>query len=72
MDKEYKVGVDVGSTTVKIVLLRRGKQYTIQNVQRHIPRNLKKSIVEVLNDVYKIIGDANIKIIITRSGGIGI
>ena len=71
MDKEYKVGVDVGSTTVKIVLLDGENNILFKKYQRHYS-DVKKSIVEVLNDVYKIIGDAAIKIIITGSGGIGV
>lgn len=71
MDKEYKVGVDVGSTTVKIVLLDGENNILFKKYQRHYS-DVKKSIVEVLNDVYEIIGDASVKIIITGSGGIGV
>ncbi|WP_300277410.1 2-hydroxyacyl-CoA dehydratase [Peptacetobacter sp.] len=71
MESLYKVGVDVGSTTVKIVLLDKENNILFKKYQRHYS-DVKKSIIEVLNDVYEIIGNSPIKIIITGSGGIGV
>ncbi len=67
MDKEYKVGVDVGSTTVKIVLLDGENNILFKKYQRHYS-DVKKSIVErAMDKEYKVgvdVGSTTVKIVL--------
>ncbi|RDY28387.1 2-hydroxyglutaryl-CoA dehydratase [Romboutsia weinsteinii] len=71
MSEIYHLGVDIGSTTVKIVVLDGSDNIIYKEYKRHYS-DVKKSIKEVLEDVYNKLGDVVIKIIITGSGGIDI
>ncbi|WP_455542030.1 acyl-CoA dehydratase activase-related protein [Intestinibacter sp.] len=70
MKKTFNVGIDVGSTTVKIVVLDKDtvifKKYT-----RHFS-DVKKAVKEVLMEVYEKFGDVRISTVVTGSGGIDI
>ncbi|MGN1031992.1 MAG: BadF/BadG/BcrA/BcrD ATPase family protein, partial [Intestinibacter sp.] len=70
MKKIFNVGIDVGSTTVKIVVLDQDevifKKYT-----RHFS-DVKKAVKEVLTEVYEKFGDIRISTVVTGSGGIDI
>ena len=70
MKKIFNVGIDVGSTTVKIVVLDKDtvvfKKYT-----RHFS-DVKKAVKEVLIEVYEKFGDIRISTVVTGSGGIDI
>ena len=70
MKKTYNMGIDVGSTTVKIVILDEGK-VVFKEYKRHFS-DVKKAVREILQDVYKELGDINISVVVTGSGGIDI
>ncbi|MEG1887622.1 MAG: acyl-CoA dehydratase activase, partial [Oscillospiraceae bacterium] len=64
------VGVDVGSTTVKVVVLDDNKKIIYKAYQRHFSK-VREKTVEMLNDAKDYIGD-NFKIAITGSAGLGV
>ena len=70
MKKIFNVGIDVGSTTVKIVVLDEDtvifKKYT-----RHFS-DVKKAVKDVLTEVYEKFGDIRVSTVVTGSGGIDI
>ncbi|WP_315167025.1 acyl-CoA dehydratase activase-related protein [Metaclostridioides mangenotii] len=70
MEELFHIGVDVGSTTVKVVVLN-NNNIVYKEYKRHYS-DVIKSVKEVLNSVYEKFGDKKITIVITGSGGIGI
>ncbi len=70
MEELFHIGVDVGSTTVKVVVLN-NNNIVYKEYKRHYS-DVIKSVKEVLNSVYEKFGNKKITIIITGSGGIGI
>ena len=70
MDELYHIGVDVGSTTVKAVVMN-NFNIIYKEYRRHYS-DVKKSVKEVISNIYNKIGNAKTTIVITGSGGIGI
>lgn len=71
MKKIFNVGIDVGSTTVKIVILDNEEKIVYKEYKRHFS-DIKKAVKDVLSDVYKKFGEIKVSTIITGSGGIDI
>jgi predicted CoA-substrate-specific enzyme activase len=67
----FNIGIDVGSTTVKVVVLDESKNIVFKEYKRHLS-DIKNAVTEVLNDTHKIIGDKNVSIVITGSGGMNL
>ena len=70
MKKTYNMGIDVGSTTVKTVVLDKDL-VVFKEYKRHFS-DVKKAVREILQDVYNEFGDISISVVITGSGGIDI
>ena len=70
MKKTYNMGIDVGSTTVKTVILD-GDEVVFKEYRRHFS-DVKKAVKEILQDVYRELGDIEISVVVTGSGGIDI
>ncbi|KRQ87213.1 R-phenyllactate dehydratase activator [Caloramator mitchellensis] len=71
MGYEYLLGLDVGSTTVKLVILDKYNKIVNSKYKRHYA-DVVNTVKEVLTDAKQIIGDKKIKIAVTGSAGIGI
>nr|WP_314277991.1 acyl-CoA dehydratase activase-related protein [uncultured Peptostreptococcus sp.] len=71
MDKSYKLGIDIGSTTVKAVVLSEDKTIKYKEYRRHFS-DVKKAVSDQLKDIFDKLGNINVKSIITGSGGIGL
>ena len=65
------VGLDVGSTTVKIVVLNKEKEIIYSNYTRHFS-DTKKTIFEILNKLLKDYSSSNFSFAFTGSGAIDI
>lgn len=70
-EKQYKMGIDVGSTTIKIVVTDRDSQIIYKAYQRH-QANIQQAFAEELNKVTKEFPDSRFCINITGSAGMGI
>ncbi|MGL5695179.1 MAG: acyl-CoA dehydratase activase, partial [Peptostreptococcaceae bacterium] len=70
MNEIYNIGIDVGSTTVKVVVLK-NNNIIYKEYARHYS-DVKKSVKNVLDNIYKKLGKVKIKILMTGSGGIDI
>ena len=70
MKKTYNMGIDVGSTTVKVVVLYK-EQLVYKEYKRHFS-DVKKAVREILQDVYDKLGDIKLSVVVTGSGGIDI
>ncbi len=67
----YNLGIDVGSTTVKAVVLSENEEVLYKEYRRHFS-DVKKAVSDQLKDIFKKLGNINIKTVITGSGGIGL
>ncbi|MBO3444851.1 2-hydroxyacyl-CoA dehydratase [Clostridium sp. CCUG 7971] len=70
MDGVFNLGIDIGSTTIKAIVSE-NNDIIYKEYRRHYS-DIKKSLKEVLVNIYEKIGDSNITIIITGSGGMDI
>ncbi len=71
MTNNYRIGIDVGSTTVKIAVLDSQNNLTYQNYMRHYS-DLFTSVEALLFSALESTGDINAKIACTGSGGLGV
>jgi len=67
--KEFKTGLDVGSTTIKIVVMDDQDQIIYSKYQRHLS-NIKQAVTTLLEEAYNKIGDFTTHIAVTGSGGL--
>lgn len=67
----FHIGLDVGSTTVKIVVLDDKNKITYKKYQRHYS-DIKKTLAEVLLDGISTVSDKTATIAVTGSGGISV
>ncbi len=65
------IGLDVGSTTVKIAVTDDEKKLIYKNYQRHYS-DIKKTIAEVLGGCLDTISDQTVTVAVTGSGGISV
>ena len=66
-----KLGIDVGSTTVKLVLLDENNNIKFSRYQRHMS-NIFDKVSELLIELYEEYTDEIISVIITGSGGLSL
>lgn len=67
----FHVGIDIGSTTIKLVILDNQKQLIYSKYERHYA-DIKKKLQDLLNDASIILQDTQLTVMITGSGGMGI
>lgn len=71
MNKVYALGVDVGSTTVKTVILDENKQIIYSKYERHFSK-VKETVKSQLEIIAKEYPDAKFRLSITGSAGLGL
>ena len=64
-----KLGIDIGSTTVKLVLLDENDRITFSRYERHMSDVFNK-VREMIAEMYEETGDLNVQPVITGSGGL--
>lgn len=69
MKKNYRVGLDVGSTTVKIVVLDKNSDLVFSKYQRHYS-DIRKTIFELMDETCSRFYQEECTIMITGSGGL--
>ncbi|MGT2736224.1 acyl-CoA dehydratase activase [Streptococcus orisratti] len=67
----YKTGIDVGSTTVKVVVFDEDNNLLFARYERHYS-DVKMATIKVLQEAISEIGDQVVSIAITGSGGMGL
>ncbi len=67
----YKVGLDVGSTTVKLAVLDKANEIVLSKYVRHKSK-LREATQGLINEVSDKLGNVEIKLAVTGSGGLGI
>ncbi len=68
---KYKIGVDVGSTTVKLAVLDDSNKLIYSKYERHFS-DIKSTIITLINECYEALGDIGCTICITGSGGLSV
>ncbi len=71
MEKLYKIGLDIGSTTVKIVALDDKANIVFKKYMRHYS-DIKKSVIMMFKEARPVLQNTKITVMISGSGGIGI
>lgn len=66
-----KLGIDVGSTTVKVVLLDDDNEILFSRYDRHMSNVLEKAS-EMMQELYDEYGDIEVNAVITGSGGLSL
>ncbi len=69
--KRYRAGIDIGSTTVKLVLLDENDNIIYGKYRRHSAKT-QETLLGLLMDVRSLYGDCEIKVSITGSGCINL
>ena len=70
-DTHYSLGIDVGSTTVKAVLLDKDGKLLYGNYLRHASKVKETSLTE-LKEILEKFGDIEVKVALTGSAGLGL
>lgn len=65
----YRMGIDIGSTTVKVVLVDEGNHLVFECYRRHFSE-IKKTLVAILKEAREALGEQEFSIMITGSGGV--
>ena len=66
-----RLGIDVGSTTVKLILIDENDEIIYQRYERHMSSVFSK-VSQLLNDLMKEKGNMQVKVVITGSGGLAL
>ena len=65
----YKVGIDIGSTTVKVAFLDENDKLIFSDYERHFA-NIRETLHGLMEKAHEVTGDADICPVITGSGGL--
>ncbi|SDZ98497.1 CoA-substrate-specific enzyme activase, putative [Lachnospiraceae bacterium NK3A20] len=71
ISKDYTLGIDVGSTTVKVAVMDADRNLCFGEYKRH-HAEIRETIYALLNDAHKQLGDVVVHPVITGSGGLSI
>ena len=66
-----RVGIDIGSTTVKVVVLDEQNKLLFRSYERHYSKTRERAC-EVLRSISDLLSGQNIKVTITGSAGLGV
>ena len=66
-----KIGLDIGSTTVKIVVLDGDNQIVYSEYQRHYS-DIKSTIIQLIRKCYETLGNIDCRVTVTGSGGLSV
>ena len=65
----YKLGIDIGSTTVKVAILDNDKNLIFSDYERHFA-NIQETLQLLLEKAVGVLGDFDVNPVITGSGGL--
>ncbi|MBP5184571.1 MAG: 2-hydroxyacyl-CoA dehydratase [Lachnospiraceae bacterium] len=71
MIQKYNLGIDIGSTTVKVAILDEKGTLLFSDYERHFA-NIQSTLASLLKKAYESLGEADITANITGSGGLTI
>ncbi len=65
----YALGIDIGSTTVKIAVLDENHNILFSDYERHYA-NIQETVMELIKRAHEVLGDISLSPMITGSGGL--
>ncbi len=68
-NNRHKLGIDIGSTTVKVAVLDKENHLVFSDYERHFA-NIKETLASLVTKAYWALGDLNVSAVITGSGGL--
>jgi activator of 2-hydroxyglutaryl-CoA dehydratase len=71
MSSIFHVGIDIGSTTVKVVILDSSRRIVYEKYERHYA-DIKRKLQHILYDAHKKLPEAQFTVMVTGSGGMNI
>jgi predicted CoA-substrate-specific enzyme activase len=71
MKKTFHVGIDIGSTTIKVVVLNNYEKLVYSKYERHYA-DIRRKLHQILQELFGVLEDSELTLLITGSGGIGI
>ncbi len=71
MNKQYKLGIDIGSTTVKIAIIDEENKILFSDYKRHFA-NIQETLKELLILAREQLGEITVYPVITGSGGLAL
>lgn len=66
---QFTLGIDIGSTTVKIAILDEKHQILFSDYKRHFA-NIRETLADLLQSAYTKLGNISLHPMITGSGGL--
>ncbi|NLJ95958.1 MAG: 2-hydroxyacyl-CoA dehydratase [Clostridiales bacterium] len=69
--KNYSLGIDIGSTTVKIVIMNNHKEILFFDYERHFA-NIQETLASLMKKAEDALGNLSVQPVITGSGGLTI
>ncbi|MBR6401669.1 MAG: 2-hydroxyacyl-CoA dehydratase [Firmicutes bacterium] len=70
-NKLYKAGIDIGSTTIKLVVMDEDGNICFKDYQRHLS-NIQETLLALIRSAHEKMGDVLFTAMITGSGGLSI
>ena len=67
----YRLGVDIGSTTVKIAIINDSNKVLFAAYERHMA-HIQETLADLLDEASKKLGDINAHTVVTGSGGLNL
>ncbi len=71
LSKDYTLGIDIGSTTVKVALLDSGHKIIFSDYKRHFA-NIQETLADLLKEARETSGNITLHPVITGSGGLNL
>ncbi len=68
-EMEYTLGIDIGSTTIKIAILNKENEILFSDYKRHYA-NIRETLYSLLSDAKDRLGNIKVHAMITGSGGL--
>lgn len=69
MTETYRLGIDIGSTTVKVAILDQDNHLIFADYRRHFA-NIQETLADLLEEAREAHGDLSSRIVVTGSGGL--
>ncbi len=69
MAKQYRLGIDIGSTTVKVAILDEKENLLFSDYRRHFA-NIQETLADLLTEALEAHSDLRVSAVITGSGGL--
>jgi predicted CoA-substrate-specific enzyme activase len=69
--EQYRLGIDIGSTTVKLALLDGEDQLVYSDYRRHLS-DIRSTLQQLAKECYQKLGEIPVRICITGSGGLSV